>query len=782
MAQNLTNSDKPGEALALIDKIRGPVPPQTQILNPACEEQRLNAVIKAQELAQKAQPATPNRAQQASSDWDRFTKDWATPLASMGQALLGLILFFLVLGRLLAFVPKMPWGKMTSGQRLVLLLSGLGLILIGSAGIIWGLGRAAANVDAVDIWMIAGGCLFALWGAVFLAFYLSSRLRIALEVRGPDGSANAADTAHVAALLHELGAAPPRGLEIPQGTDVSALGDTALTVTLSNKVLAAAQKVLTSIFGVTPWRAVVSAADENSLTVAMTRNGWAVGAATIDRKELGLSGEASGGAASAGRGAVANVRANAELELHKLAAAFVLATLAGKHHGFDGLCGATDWRSLGLHYIATTGDWADSGPGETLLGKAVGLDPGNMLAEVAFQHRMFRPATDAKTLHAYAEWLLTKAAAIRSDVELGTKSAAGYTCLLYRIEMTFLSVVLNLPVTDEFKPLRSRARVTAHEVLDSLEPGGHAPVPGPLAQAMRLHAALAYHDLFGAGIGADAEAETEAGATAETGASAEVDAGARAWAKISAPAQGKRVPHFVQWYEEALASIAPDTAYDAACSIARKGGLASEQNVMDRLEYAFTNPENKDWARLDPEFTELRTSAKFRHFLGLKPRRDFWKLEPFVPFEKQLRGAGVARPGDLTGAPVGPHDIRVYLQLSPLEFERLVRLASLVRRAESVAYSGQTSWQIYEYRVEVVGALLQAGIESPEEIEDPWIDDEASDTAGPHNPRGFIEELRKSILQRIMDAPDAGPLKAWLRELKAPARVPPSGVESRAIG
>jgi hypothetical protein len=25
-------------------------------------------------------------------------------------------------------------------------------------------------------------------------------------------------------------------------------------------------------------------------------------------------------------------------------------------------------------------------------------------------------------------------------------------------------------------------------------------------------------------------------------------------------------------------------------------------------------------------------------------------------------------------------------------------------------------------------------------------------------------------------------LKAWLRELKAPARVPPSGVESRAIG
>lgn len=751
-AQELTSNKRPADALALIDKIRGPAPQQAQTMSTACEEQRLNAILKAQQMADEPQKPETNPAKQAANDWDRFVKNVATPLSGAGLALLGLVVFFLLIGRLLAFVPKMPFFKVTSVLRAVLLFAGLGLIFGGSYWIVSVLAALKAeSLDAGTFWALAGVCLVPFAGAASLAFYLSSRLRISLEVRGDDDEPSKADASYVAALLDELGAAPPRGIEVPQGTDVSALGDSALTVALSNKVLAAAQKILTSIFGVTPWNVVVSPANENSITVAMTRNSWAVAAATIDRTALGLPGKAGGGAAPAGKGSQAKPGSGTASELHKMAAAFVLVTLAGKHHGFEGLCGATDWRSLGLHDIATTEEWAAGDPGRTLLGKAIDLDPENMLAEIALQNRMYRHATDSQTFKKYADWLSHKAKAMRNDMDAETKSAAGYTCLLYRIEMTFLSAVLNLPVTDEFKALRSQARARAHDLLNSLEPGRRVRVPGPLAHGMRLHAALAYHDLFGAGSGVASDAEA--------------DAGAKAWEKIASPSTGHPLPYFVTWYNEACASLAPGAAYAAACSIARKGGLASEAEVTEKLRYAFTIPGLKVWARQDPELKDLRSSPAFLQFLGVTARQDFWKLEAFAPYEKQLREAGLAKPGDLHQKEVGQSDISAYLQVSPLVLKRLCRLAALVRRAEAVPGSGD-AWHIYPFRVEVVGALVHAGIESPKTIQDPWIAENASDAAGSGDPGPFITGLREGIKQRVLMAPDASQLKAWLRQLK----------------
>lgn len=744
LAQRLTTAGKPAEALALIDRIRGPVPPQTQTPNRACEQERLNAIIAAQQ-AGPAAPAPTTPAQQAGNDWDRFVKNWATPWVPVGSAILGLVVLFLVLGRLLVFVPRMPFFKIGSGWRAGLLFGGLGLILLGSCGIVSGLGGASAGAGGASLaralWgiVVFEGGFVALAGAVALAFYLSSRLRVALDVRGADGKTNEADSTHIVALLHELGAAPPRGIEMPVGTDVKALDDTALAVAFSNKLLAAAQKILTSMFGVTPWRATVSPVGENLLAVAVTRNGWTVGAASIDRKALGLSGDPAGAPSPAGKGPATKAGTDARTELHKMAAAFILATLARKHHGFEGLCGATDWRSLGLHSIATTGQWADAGTAEALLGKAVDLDQGSMLADIALQYYRLRKEEGRKALAGYAEWLDAKASGIRLDIDAGVKSWAGYGALLYRVEMTFLSVVLNLPLLPEFDELRAKGRAVARGLLIELPPGRDVPVPGPLAHSMLLHAALAYHDLSAPG-----------------------DAQFRESGLGYNPAI---VPHFVDWYEEALGSVAPETAYAAACSIARESGLSQEEKeekVIERLGYAFTDPGIKAWARSDPELQGLLgSSIKFREFMGLKPRDDYWKLDPFVPYEKQLRAAGVARPGDLTADATGPHDIRVDLQLSPFVFARLVRLASLVRRAEAVVYSAENSG-VYRFRVEVVAAMVRAGIESPEEINEAWI----SDSAVPGHQPDFITKLRNSLLQRIMEAPEASALKAWLRALK----------------
>ena len=115
---------------------------------------------------------------------------------------------------------------------------------------------------------------------------------------------------------------------------------------------------------------------------------------------------------------------------------------------------------------------------------------------------------------------------------------------------------------------------------------------------------------------------------------------------------------------------------------------------------------------------------------GVTPRQDYWKLEAFEPYEKQLRKAGIAKPGDLYQKETGHSDISAYLQVSPLVLKRLCRQAALVRRAEAVPCNGD-AWHIYLYRVEVVAALVQAGIDSPDDIQNPWIDDNDSDGQAP---------------------------------------------------
>jgi hypothetical protein len=686
----------------------------------ACELERL-AAVRAE--AQPAPPAPPqNPAERAGANWERFRAEWIKPLLETGSALLGVVVFLLLLGRLLVFVPKMPFVKMRPGWRAGLLFGALGLILLGSVGVILAVGAAAAAAGPTRVvWGLVTleWAFVALCGAVAFALYLSSRLRVSLDVRGSDGKSNEADTAHIVALLHEFGAAPPRGVETTVGTDVDDLGDTAVALTFSNKFLAAVQKVVTSIFGVTPWRVAASPVGENALAIAITRNGWTVNTANIDRTILGLAGEQADAAKS--KASASKAGPNAQAELHKMAAAFVLATLAQNHHGFEGLCGATDWRSLGLHCIATT----DSGIAEeqerTLLGAALDYDAGNLPAEVALQHALLRDKTDEKTLRIYADWLWRRATAIRRDIRLGMKSLAGYEPLLYRVELTFVNVALNLPVKpsssdDEWRRL---AREIAGNMVQELAPTERLQIHGPWAHAMRLYSALAYEDLN--------------------------------------PSQDEKAVPRSELYHEALASVAPQTAYNAACSIARKKGSEAEADVTRRLEYAFADPQLRARAREDPELTQLRKEESFLKFLGVEPRQDFWKLEAFEPYEKQLRKAGIARPRDLYAQEVGQSDISAYLQVNPLVISRLARLAAFVRRAEAVP-AGDAVGNVQKFRVEVVAALVQAGIESPEDI--PGVD-------GPGIGDAFVKQLRDTIKERVLTAPDVPALKEWLSQLKS---------------
>ena len=722
-ADKLTADKKPEEALALIEKIRGQLRSPALAATTACEAQRLAAVLRI-EQAPAAPPAETTFIQDVGANWDRFTAESIDPLAKAGPALLGLIAAFLVLGRLLVFLPKIAGARKSPADRAILALAGLASILVGTCLIVLAPAWEMTPVVGSATGPMLGGGLLAIAGSLILATYLSSRLRVSLDVRDTKGETSKVDVSRIGALLHELGGDAPRGLEIPEGADVTALGPDTMPLTFTNKVLAAVQKILLSIFGVRPWRVVVSSADDDSLAVAVARNGASVGATTIDRKQLHLAGGQSEGASQDAKSA-AKADSAAELELHKMAAAYILVMLARKHYGFEGLCGTTDWRSLGLQYVATTDSAMAGERAKRLLGAAMDYDAANMLAEVALQNHMYRDSTDSSTISAYAEWLSGRAAAIKDGITRRAISQAGYTPLLHRIEKTFLTAVLNLPPgSPAFQQLQPRALEVAANLVRKLEPSRHLDVPAPLARAMRLDAALAYCDLLGSGDPSDPQSE--------------------------------------DLRKQALASVAPHTAYSAACSIARQEGLAAKEDVKRRLTFAFSDQDLKEWARKDPELGALRKDGDFLHFLGVKPREDYWKLEAFEPHEKRLREAGIARPGDLYQKEVGQSAVSAYLQVSPLVLKRLCRLAALVRRAQAVRAEGEAG-PVHEYRVEVVGALVQAGIESPEEIHDQWLDADVP----PDAPAGkFVEKLQSSIKGRVLSSPEIGQLKAWLRQLK----------------
>ncbi|WP_172804251.1 hypothetical protein [Arthrobacter sp. QXT-31] len=724
-AAGLTAGNKPEEALALIEKVRGQGRSPSLTATTACEEQRLAAVAKTRQQSPATTPPT-NIVQDLNVGWDGFVKNVLNPATGAGLGLLGLVAAFLFLGRLLVYLPKIPWVKIKPGYRAALVLGGLAVIVVGSCAIVKSLADDKGVFAVGTQIQVALAGLLALAGSLALALYFSSRLRIALDVRDPEGDTRKVDVSRVGALLLELGSEPPRGMEVPEGSDTTDLGNGVLTVMFTNKVLAALQKILAYVFNVTPWRAVVASGNDNSVTVAMSRNGLGVGAANIDRATLGLpAGKAAG--TPAGQDAQAKSGTDATLDLHKMAAAFILVTLAGKHHGFEGLCGTTSWRSLGWHCIGSDHGVEDE-QARKMLGAAVEDDPGSLLVEVAFQNRMYRKSTEQAEIRQYADWLLQRADDIKGKIVPGETALTG---LLYRVELTFIRIVFNLPRKgNDFLQLGPTAQKIALDLLQELAPRKRMPLPVPLAHSIRLDAALVYYDLHALGV------------------------------------PGTPVESYRDLYEEAHASIAPRTAYSAACSLARREGMAGPKEVQERLRYAFVDQEWKDWARKDPEFEELRKDKGFLEFLGVKPRGDFWKLEAFEPYEKRLREAGIARPGDLYQKEVGQSGISAYLKVSPLVLKRLCRLAALVRRAQAVPDEGEAG-KVSPFRVEVVGALVQAGIESPEEIDDEWLKAAVPGAGALDADAGdFVERLRKSIEQRVLIAPDTAHLKAWLLRLK----------------
>ena len=366
----------------------------------ACDSVRLsaasrvatNAVEEVDDARAKEAEAEASKtpAETFSAGWTDVVEHWFVPLTGVGILVGALLVGMLVLARFVSLTRIARRGFRRSA-RWVALPIGLLLILASSVNLailLTGIGKSV-TVESTTTWFLVATMAAAALGIWLFARWLASRLRLEVDVFGSGETADKKDelaTARVVNLLHSLAGTPPRGLDVPVGTDVQALTDGTLPTTIANKVLSVVQSVVGFLFLGTPWRVTVRTDGDNVATVTVTHNGESVTKSTIDLSSFELPEKVE--------------KTNA---LRYFAAAAVIMALRNRNPGFEALAGATDWRSLGLQALgAATFQMVGDSDLESMLEDAVELDPGNNVAVFALENTRHRQDTDRESLSRYA--------------------------------------------------------------------------------------------------------------------------------------------------------------------------------------------------------------------------------------------------------------------------------------------------------------------------------------------------------------------------------------------
>jgi hypothetical protein len=482
----------------------------------------------------------------------------------------------------------------------------------------------------------------------------------------------------VIALLGELGAAPPRGLEVPRGADVTTLEGTPIAGTPEGKILAVLTRLWQLLTGLTPWRVRVDEEGEDIHSIVITRNGHSAGSMIVDRDQLGLRapivGDVKPGAGTSDKAVSATDKEAPKLpNLHRFSAAAVLTTLAQHYEGFEGLCGVTDWRGLGLHYVATT-DYASAGnvaQQRAALGRALDIDPRNTPARIALRHSQDRESLHPGILGEYIKWLLGT-----SDGDL---AGDHLYALRLRARMTLVAVACNRQAltNTRFPGVRPADIVQAGDALISDLSQEQPRSADALAEAMRPSAAAAFLSLAG----------RKNPQTVETA---------------------------VQWVRD-VRQFSPRGHYNFACLLARQHPSLSEGqrnrkppdyvHSVRHLRLAAASPDLSKFMVTDPWLSKLRETKAYRNEFLEPLETDVLALDPLVDHDDALRAAGLDSAARL--AATSDWRLARYLKIDPLVANRVIKIGQLTAKIPST---------LSDYQVEITTVLLSEGIDSEDEL------------------------------------------------------------------
>jgi hypothetical protein len=497
------------------------------------------------------------------------------------------------------------------------------------------------------VWLWALSVALAVLGAVLVDAAAGLRLRLQVETRNADGDADAAATQYLTGRLHELGSEPPKGLEVTEQTDVTALPEDALTSLPQGRVATALVSLLRAVVPTVPWRATVSLIDDDTATVAIVRNSRVVQRERISRSELGLPAFPVDG------GSARREEAPAQARMQLLtAAAMILFALAERHPRLRaGLCDATKWQSTALQVLATQ-EPIRSNPDDAqrLLRAARDLDRQNAVARVAYLYFLGREG-DLEGERQFATCISREYRQIFGDLMEGAQETAeeqekrerrppreGFEALQLRMLFNMAASRLNVHLltdTGAGEQVEPAARQAWHKARDAarwlirrlaqIEADDEQ-----LADFARRLRPLAGYLWYGIRDRAHRSLFDDNQAAAWAQEQRTVECAMKDWAL-----------HPEEW-------VGPEASYHRAC-------WRAERRVRDQLHLAIKDlrdaqltEEDKRWARKDPSFLVFRSATTddplrcdYKRIVGETPPSEFLELPPFARHAEQLRAYGI---------------------------------------------------------------------------------------------------------------------------------------------
>ncbi|GAB2456240.1 hypothetical protein [Xylanimonas ulmi] len=513
---------------------------------------------------------------------------------------------------------------------------------------------------APALWLGLTACALAV---LLVATLLATRLRLVVEVRRdgdgerPDGDP-ATGATRLVALLGDLAGRPSAGTHVPRGADVDRLGGAALAELPANVALKAVATAAQWLSGTAPWQVRVEEGGDGALSVVVTRNGRTATSATYERSAL------------VGFGIAQHLADQADLM--RAAAATVVTTLAEHHTGFEGLCGASDARSLARYYIATTDLSGDADARRTLLAHATEADPENWLAQVALGNAVGERAAQARELEAYLAWIdqVLDQLALRSSAPLRPRSAAtaggraprGFEGLRLRLLYNRAATAINLAF----------ARGTDGTVIDQSVVASVVTLWQALAQQARRHGAGRRRnahlvaELADASLGMVLRARHAlASVPAGTDQAATLTSLTQSWAAVTGR---DTLP------TDDEPARTPTGAYNLACWAATTPGVDIAVAVR-HLRQSFALADNRDWLEQDPVMAAVVRSGAFRQVLAVPPLPDVLAMAPLADHAGRLRALGLESAERI--ARLAWQDLVGYLAVTPLEAKVMVEAARL---------------------------------------------------------------------------------------------------------
>lgn len=580
-------------------------------------------------------PALPER---LGSAWDTFWTDSLLPFAGALAFALGVVLFFFVLARLMVESPIIRRRRSSTAERALLGWTGWLVVITAAVGaVVIGIQLTISSTATNPLWVLLTLAAFGMLGSVALAMWLGARLRLDVSVAAGGETADKKDAsvmdrADVITRIRALSVPSSRLLEVPSGMDLAGVA-TGLGALSDHPLAKAVQGIVLFVIGVVPWKVSVTQLSATEATVQIVRHGrvqaeerLSVAASPHDVAPLraitspppdppttapdaapggpetapsarGAKHSAERGNAKPGRkrrkesetaqrGAAPDrtvIRsapeppeptptpkpATRDLLATAIAARVVVALRDTETYDVDrALMGATSAPSIGLRTIAATWFLNDRTEAEEILTKAIELDPFNRLAHSTQDWVQSRSCTDPDEIDAFCDRLIARLRDRRS--ELGLRAAAGDAFYASTL-MTLAAMSRNGAAK---RPNRARLDTASALLSDWMSLAERS-------STNRVRRARAEIDLLA------------------------LDA-----------ARGRARPH-ERFLADPAVAVTPSLGYSLGCYLVRWADVPFADADAHRLLAAgIRDPQQRDFARTDPELTTARDHAGFEAWLA----------------------------------------------------------------------------------------------------------------------------------------------------------------------